>query len=298
MTFDNTDELVKVKAVYPAAKLVLRVLADDSKSVCRLGTKFGCPPEDTYQLLQAARDLDLNVIGVSFHVGSGCTDASAFEDAVHRARRVFDEGEALGFQFDLLDIGGGFPGSFAPATLGTDASPQAANSVAVSFTDIANSVNSALDRHFPAGGDLRIIAEPGRYYVSSACTLACNIIARRTMADRETGDVGFMYYINDGCYGSFNCLIYDHAVVAGMPLRKPAVSAKVHKSSVWGPTCDSMDCIQATAYIHEMQVGDWIFYEDMGAYTMCAASCFNGMPLADQVYAYSGYAQEDLVGFI
>lgn len=295
MTFDNTDELVKIKAVYPEAKLVLRVLADDSSSICRLGDKFGCPPEDTQQLLAAARDLGLTVIGVSFHVGSGCTDAFAFEDAVHRARRVFDEGEALGFAFSLLDIGGGFPGSYTTAA-STDS--HSANSVSVTFADIAASVNRALDRHFPAGGNLQIIAEPGRYYVSSACTLAANIIARRTMTDKETGDVGYMYYLNDGCYGSFNCIIYDHAVVEGKPLRDIAAGTRTHKSIVWGPTCDSMDCIQANARLPELQVGEWMFFEDMGAYTMCAASQFNGMPLAAKVYGYSGYTQADLVGLI
>ena len=46
----------------------------------------------------------------SFHVGSGCYDASAYSAAVISAKEVFDMGEMAGFHFDLLDIGGGFPG--------------------------------------------------------------------------------------------------------------------------------------------------------------------------------------------
>lgn len=291
MTFDNADELRKIKAIYPKSKLVLRVLADDSKSVCRLGLKFGTEPADTLQLLETAKELNLDVVGVSFHVGSGCTDAAAFEDAVLRARRVFEEGEALGFNFDLLDIGGGFPGSYS---MTLDETAQGANAVPVSFADIAWAVNRSLDTHFPAGaGAPRIIAEPGRYYVSSACTLATNIIARREVRTRNEEDnvtapaPVYMYYVNDGCYGSFNCIVYDYAVVNGKPLSLHDKNAPQYESSVWGPTCDSMDCIQRKTVLPEMQVGEWLYFEDMGAYTMCAASQFNGMPLAEKVYAYS-----------
>ncbi|KAJ1952143.1 Ornithine decarboxylase, partial [Dispira parvispora] len=86
LTFDNADELYKVKKHHPRAQVLLRVLTDDSKSLCKLGIKFGAPMDSTAQLLQLAHDLDLDVVGVSFHVGSGCQDASPFRDAVQRAR--------------------------------------------------------------------------------------------------------------------------------------------------------------------------------------------------------------------
>ncbi|KAJ2711537.1 Ornithine decarboxylase, partial [Coemansia spiralis] len=57
MTFDNADELVKMSQIYPGAKAVLRILADDSGSLCQLGLKFGAAPEDTRALLVAARRL-------------------------------------------------------------------------------------------------------------------------------------------------------------------------------------------------------------------------------------------------
>jgi ornithine decarboxylase len=116
------------------------------------------------ELLTAARGLDLNVIGVSFHIGSGCTDASAFNDAVKIARTVFDQGASLGFKFTLLDVGGGFPGdSKAPVPL--DA--------------IASVLNASLDEYFPAEQNVRIIAEPGRFYVSSSTSLLVNIVSKR-----------------------------------------------------------------------------------------------------------------------
>ena len=64
MTFDNADELYKIKEIFPDAELVLRILTDDSKAVCQLGLKFGAPMNTVENLLQVAQKLQLNVIGV------------------------------------------------------------------------------------------------------------------------------------------------------------------------------------------------------------------------------------------
>lgn len=64
MTFDNAEELAKIKRLYPGAELLLRILTDDSNSLCQLGLKFGAPLENVPHLLQTAKDLELNVVGV------------------------------------------------------------------------------------------------------------------------------------------------------------------------------------------------------------------------------------------
>lgn len=104
MTFDNGDELAKIKKFHPGAKMVLRILTDDSSSLCRLGLKFGAPLSEVRGLLRKARALDINVVGVSFHCGSGCKDPSLFGDAIRRARWAFDVGSEEGFNFDLLGM--------------------------------------------------------------------------------------------------------------------------------------------------------------------------------------------------
>lgn len=167
MTFDNTDELYKIARVHPRAKLVVRILTDDSKSLCRLGLKFGAPLVTVPALLAKAKELDLNVIGVSFHVGSGCYDSSAFSDAVMRARMAFDMGKDAGYEFNLLDVGGGFEDETFEAT--------------------AAILKDAINYHFPDRAKLRIIAEPGRYFVAKAFSLATNIIARRAPPTHDGG---------------------------------------------------------------------------------------------------------------
>ncbi|ORX63929.1 hypothetical protein BCR32DRAFT_213216 [Anaeromyces robustus] len=283
MTFDNIDELYKVKKYHPNAKMVLRVLTDDSNSLCKLGLKFGASPSAARELLEKAKELEINVIGVSFHVGSGCFAASAFNDAVIVARNVFDIGKELGFDFTLLDVGGGFPGS---------------DSENISFGEVCEVLRNAIDKYFPP--NVRVIAEPGRYYSASAFTLASQIIARRVVK-RDGGDDGFaglndhpsyMYYINEGIYASFNSLMFDHQHAYPKPLAKNGRfffdggmnNETEFNCSVWGPTCDSLDCLAKNCLLPQLDVGDWLYFEEMGAYTICAASEFNGFQKSKILY--------------
>jgi len=159
MTFDNTDELYKIARAHPRAKLVVRILTDDSKSLCAFGVKFGAPVATVPGLLAKAKELGLDVVGVSFHVGSGCYDPSVYTDAIMRAHTVFDIGKDAGYTLSLLDVGGGFEDAL--------------------FEEAAAFLTRAIDRYFPNRHGIKIIAEPGRYYVSKAFKLAANIIARR-----------------------------------------------------------------------------------------------------------------------
>ncbi|KAH3847753.1 hypothetical protein DPMN_090084 [Dreissena polymorpha] len=102
-------------------RLVLRISPQSNfKVLCDLGIKFGVNPEKAINLLRAAKNLGLDIIGVSFHVGSGCQEPEAFASAIQQARMVFDQGRDLGFNMTLLDIGGGFPGH-AGASVSFDA---------------------------------------------------------------------------------------------------------------------------------------------------------------------------------
>lgn len=95
-------------------------------------------------------------------------------------------------------------------------------------------------------------------------------------------------------YGAFNCILFDHQspqpyvlslngsfhVPSTVPLRA---------SSVWGPTCDSIDCVCAVTQLpNTLQVGDWLAFDNMGAYTVCAASQFNGFQVSKVTYTTGG----------
>jgi len=260
MTFDNAHELKKIAESDSDAKLILRIITDDSKSVCRFSTKFGAPLDTTRELLTLAKSLGLNVVGVSFHVGSGCMSVDSFVSAIRSAHRVFQEAEEVGFNLTMLDLGGGWPGT---------------NDGVISFPSIAEGIRGLLDELFPA--HIEIIAEPGRFFCAQSHTLAVNIYAKRTIVDPVTQQKQFLYYVNDGVYQSFNCILFDHYSPTPLALN-PSTEENfpLFKSTIFGPTCDSIDCIAKEIPFQEMEVGDWLYFKNMGAYTVAACSGFNG----------------------
>ncbi|XP_006454865.1 ornithine decarboxylase [Agaricus bisporus var. bisporus H97] len=294
MTFDNADELYKIAKAHPRAKLVIRILTDDSKSLCAFGIKFGASLSVVPSLLAKAKELNLDVIGVSFHVGSGCYDPSIYRDAISRARAVFNMGRDVGYAFTLLDVGGGFEDRL--------------------FETAAQVITTAINEFFPEDErrqkGINLIAEPGRFYVSTAFRLAVNVIARRAPLDgrkaatpppgEEQPEV--MYYINDGVYGAFNCILFDHQTpqphVLTLQGNTYTSSSPSHQqlASIWGPTCDSIDCVSKGVMLpYGIQVGDWFGFENMGAYTVCAASQFNGFDVSKVIYTVGGGSEEDVV---
>lgn len=143
-----------------------------------------------------------------------------------------------------------------------------------------------LDEMFPLG-KVRLIAEPGRYFVASSHTLVVNVIGLRKFEiteDKKESDplsssssslpprkqYKFSYYVNDGLYGAFNNIMFDHAHVKPVPLPPtsecPPFSDQPHyPSTIFGPTCDGIDCIIKDYPLPQLNVGDWIYFPNMGA---------------------------------
>jgi len=271
MTFDNEPELDKVKSICPNAELVLRIATDDSSSVCRFSMKFGLVPERAEEVLKYAQKLHLNVIGVSFHVGSGCTDPNLYEMAIVDARAVFAAAEKIGMpKFRLLDIGGGYSGEPEDPL----------------FSRIAKQIRASLDRHFPVdgyGNNVDVIAEPGRFFAASTHCLMTSVYAKRD--ERRDPHQRQTLYVDDGVYGSFNSILYDHAHPVARPLQlcerhTDDVDGAQYPTTIFGPTCDGLDNLTPDGEVSlpKLSIGDFLVWENMGAYT-CAATGynFNGM---------------------
>jgi len=274
MTFDNAEELKKVGQVFPEAKLVLRIITDDSSSLCRFSTKFGAPLDKVESLLTLAKELNLNVIGISFHVGSGCMSVKSFESAIKSAHWAFQVAQKVGYNFSLLDLGGGWPGT---------------EDDKISFPVIADHIRPILDDLFSAS--IEIISEPGRFFVAKSHTLITNVFAKRLVEDSSQAKQ-FLYYINDGIYQSFNCIFFDHVhpdpIIVRRDGEKPkSESEPTFKCTIFGPTCDSIDCIAKDILLPELQVGDYLYFKNMGAYTTAAASHFNGFQSCPTTYYIS-----------
>jgi ornithine decarboxylase len=201
------------------------------------------------------------VVGVSFHVGSGNSSPDAYYKALRDARDVFDRAEALGHEMRILDIGGGFSGS--------DPKP---GSTTLGFEQIAAFVRPVIDELFPP--HVHVIAEPGRYFAESPYAIAMCIHSKRKITKRD-GTVEHQYYTSDGKYGSFNCMLYDHQD-PGIHVLHPDAEAAERTTTIFGPTCDGVDWIMKQQKFPALDIGDWIFSPDFGAYTVAAGSKFNG----------------------
>ncbi|KAG8198894.1 hypothetical protein JTE90_015108 [Oedothorax gibbosus] len=269
MTFDTDLELIKIQRVYPQARLVIRIRIPNVPAAFPLGDKFGCEVSDAKKILTFAQSLDLNVVGVSFHVGSLCEQPFAYSKAIGMAKEVFNVAEDLGYHFTLLDIGGGFPGSTGSYD---------------TFDKMCYYINQSLEEHFPEGCGVHVIAEPGCYMSNSAYTLCTKIIGKRIRTDTEAEDSEcfkkkIFYYLNDGAFGSFSEDFEKYGFHIKPLLSKSQLAGRpVHRSKLWGGTCCSSDVVVEEALLPEMDVGDHLVFDNMGAYTTVLTTSFNGFP--------------------
>ena len=263
MTFDCEEELYKIKLYHPYAKLILRLAVDDSKSICKFNKKFGCKLDQVNELLTIVKTLKLDVVGFSFHVGSGCMSSDNYYNALHDCKKAVDVAKELSINVSIIDIGGGFPGIDKE----------------VGFEEIAKAVNRGITDFF--GEDVKnekiqVIAEPGRYFAEKSHALVLNVIGKKRVIDESTEkkEPVIIYYLNDGIYGSFNCIYFDHSRPVILPFNER--DGKLHKSRIFGPTCDSIDLISENIMLPELAIGEWVYVENFGAYTVAASSSFNG----------------------
>ena len=96
-----------------------------------------------------------------------------------------------------------------------------------------------LDQHFPEGqGGVEIIAEPGRFFAESTYALALNVHSRRIVQPKNNlsqnkDNREFQYYLSDGVYGSFNCILFDHQSPK-IHLLRPDEEAAIRTSTMFG----------------------------------------------------------------
>lgn len=257
VTFDTETELEKIGLVCPDMKCILRIYAKDPDARCQFAHKFGCPKEKWVPILEKARELGLQIIGTSFHVGSGAKSSKPYTIAIQQAREFLELATTYGQTMTLLDIGGGFTSH--------------------ALEDIPETIQTALHMYFPPELGCICIAEPGRYFAETAGYLATNIIGiRETDTTRD-------YWITDSLYGSFNCIFYDHYIPTAEPFDK---TGKKYKTTLYGPTCDGLDKILTLPEFPEQSLNQWILFPRMGAYTLAGACNFNGIPFLQAHIVY------------
>jgi ornithine decarboxylase len=259
VTFDNTEELKKIKQYAPDAGVVLRIRVPNTGSMVELSSKFGADPGEAADLIVEAFDMGLIVEGLSFHVGSQCTNFENYVQALQLSANIIKEAETrAGQRIKILDIGGGFPVKYNPKVK--------------SFRTLARKLNTETKRLLSP--DTQILAEPGRFMVANACTLVAKVIGKAFRNGKPS------YYINDGVYHTFSGQVFDHC---NYPINAFKEGEK-QISAVFGPTCDAFDTITLSAELPELEINDLVYSENIGAYSHASSTYFNGFPPAKVVH--------------
>jgi ornithine decarboxylase len=258
VTFDNPTELKKIKQFAPHAGVVVRLRVPNTGSMVELSSKFGCDPGEAVDLIVAAFEMGLVAEGLSFHVGSQCTNFQNFVQALEISAAVMKEAESRGHKLKILDIGGGFP-----APYDRHVKP---------FSQLAKKINAEINRLFP--DDIQIVAEPGRFLVATAATSVARIIGK-AVRDGKT-----CYYIDDSVYHTFSGIIFDHCQYHLHAFKK----GRTEVCAVFGQTCDALDKISLSEELPSLEIDDLVYSENIGAYSSASATWFNGFPPAKIVH--------------
>jgi len=263
MTFDSEYELTKIAKLFPGARVIVRIKVPNVGSVVELSLKFGVEPADAVPLMIKAFKLGLKPVGVSFHVGSQCTEVSNFIEALEIASIIFHDALLKKIPLEILDIGGGFPIKH----FDDEDDP---------FPSMAERIRAEIDRLFDK--NIRIIAEPGRFIAGPVCTLITRVIGKSIRNNKH------WYYLDDGVYGCLSGIVYDHCKYQYRVLKKGTTQL----STLAGPTCDSFDVISISEELPELEIGDIVYIKNIGAYSLATATNFNSIPPAKTVVLNKG----------
>ena len=259
VTFDNSEEIRKIKKHAPNAGLALRLKVPNTGAMVELSSKFGASPGEAVDLILEADKQGLTVEGISFHVGSQTTNFENYVQALSLTAAIFKEAQDRGYRkMNLIDIGGGFPAPY-------DASVKP-------FRELAAVINKEIDRLFPK--DIEILAEPGRFMVASAGYAVSKVIGKAVRDGKPC------YYINDGVYHTYSGVIFDHCKYPIKSFKK----GPTQLSSVFGPTCDALDVVSMAENLPELDRDDLVYSVNIGAYSHASATYFNGFPPAKVVH--------------
>jgi ornithine decarboxylase len=258
---DSEEELHKLSQHAPGCQVFIRLLVSSAEAEWPLSRKFGCSTSYAIPLLDLARALGLDPVGLSFHVGSQTKHPYMWYDCLDTVAAIWHDARAEGHDLWLLNIGGGFPAYYG-----------------VDITDSRTYgaiLMAEVEQRFE--GVEYIMAEPGRGMTGSAGALSaeCVLVSRKT-----PGDPVRWVYLNVGRFSGLaeaegESIKYQFTVL-------DKESEPTSPCIVAGPTCDSADVLYERNKVDfpvSLTSGDRVIIWTCGAYTSTYSTiAFNGFP--------------------
>jgi len=262
---DADEELEKIAAHAPGASVYIRLIVETSEADWPLSRKFGCDRDTALRLLDYAKDLGLNPVGFSFHVGSQTRKADMWAPSLDAMAAIWHAAVDAGHDLTLLNIGGGFPAFYGEAI---EAPTSYASRVMAQVTDRFGEV-------------AKIMAEPGRGMVAEAGLIVAEVMLVSRKSER---DVHRWVYLDIGRFSGLaetegEAIRYQFETARDDDPMGPCIMA--------GPSCDSADVLYEKRPMQmpmTLKSGDRVLIRNTGAYTSTYSSvCFNGFPPLDVV---------------
>ena len=251
--YDSKDEVDKIAAIVPDAKVYVRLSVPNEGSEWPLSKKFGVEIDDGISLISYAAQKGLDPVGITFHVGSQCTNLYNWDNALYKAKVLWDMAAQKGINMRVLNIGGGYPVKYTKNV--------------VDIEEIEKNIDGLIRELFPSGIDVFI--EPGRGVVGDAGVYACQVIGKSKRGDENWLhiDVGVFNGLMESIGGIKYCYITEDA------------GGSKKNWTIAGPSCDGFDVIDRNVMLQEPEIGSVVLILSCGAYTISYASEFNGFAI-------------------
>ncbi|HTY55326.1 MAG TPA: diaminopimelate decarboxylase [Candidatus Binataceae bacterium] len=220
-------------------------------------SKFGVPLAEVFEYYVEANSLpDLELVGLSTHIGSQITDTAPFSEAGDKVAAIVKRLRAEGIALKFLDLGGGLGIPYQ------EEPPLPAEYAAVLLAPLRDL-------------GLKVIVEPGRVLVGNAGALVT-----RVLYIKETDVKRFI--VVDGAMNDLIRPVLYEAYHSILPAENRDRSAVV-TADVVGPVCESGDFFARERALPEPREGDLLAVMSAGAYGFVMASNYNSRPRAAEV---------------
>lgn len=255
--FDELYEIIEITETEKLkAKVAIRVNMD--VGVYPKWDRFGFNVEngEAWQAIQRiASNKNLQLIGLHSHIGTYMMSAEAYRLAAQKlsllAKSIKSE---LGIAIQYLDLGGGFAshntllGQYLPA-----------EQVVPTLEQYADAISSGIfSASFKTDELPLLILETGRALVDDAGYLLSTVLANKRLADQRRAII-----IDAGVNILFTSFWYKHKI-------SPAQECGLHTEDVtlYGPLCMNIDCVRESIVLPQLNKGDRLVIEYVGAYDM------------------------------
>ena len=253
--YDSRDEVEKLASMVPGARVYLRLSVPNEGSEWPLSRKFGVEIDDGFSLITHAAQKGLDPVGITFHVGSQCTNIYNWNNALYKAKILWEMAAREGIGFRVLNIGGGYPVRYTKSV--------------VNIEEIEKNIDKLIAELFTPETDIFI--EPGRGVVGDSGVFVSRVIGKSKRGDEDWLhlDVG----VFTGLMESVGGIKYSYIV------QDSKGGGRQKNWTIAGPSCDSFDVIDNNVMLMEPGIGDLVLVLSAGAYTISYASEFNGFAI-------------------